>query len=537
VPPLLRLLLDEELNERNELVDLITSISSSLDLAWQASIRDTLWKIVQIYGQGFGGYCRLAGQDEALSRLVNDPAIAQEFVGALLLADAPREMIKRCLVDNEYVCMSYIFEALVHPDWNVRVVAVDWIGDNAANLPQYLYEQSIESLERRVRQDRNLEVQTTAEKALARLIHTRRQDRLVRQGKLVKMIRDESIDEETRAKALESLARTGSREAMAAVIQFWLQWIREPGGSMLVDLAADLIRKSRYAVLPLLNRLVQRPALLTDAESSICDASSQDQSEQRRIVGLLAEMSDERFFNGDTSLHGIILAELHSHAIPVLARRLPNESDIETREGIARVLAWVGGREAVAAVTRAIGSEERTRRFRQELLENYYLDPSKKRGEQASEILQGAVAESKRTLRVLQGLNVMVFVVGLVIIGIGLAAALTGEDTSSRVVGLLAALGTLGGLIVQLIYNPLDRIQTSVARLVQLETAFTSFIWELNLNSTYIQSLYVANGRLSDASIAKTVERMEHAMMLTVKAVQITEDAGQQVSSDELNNP
>lgn len=131
----------------------------------------------------------------------------------------------------------------------------------------------------------------------------------------------------------------------------------------------------------------------------------------------------------------------------------------------------------------------------------------------------------------------IIFAVGLVIIGIGLAAALTGDDVSSRVVGLLAALGTLGGLIVQLIYNPLDRIQTSVARMVQLETAFTNFIWELNLNSTYIQSLYVANGRLNDTSIAKTIERMEHAMMLTVKTVQITGNAGQQEYPDELNHP
>jgi hypothetical protein len=73
--------------------------------------------------------------------------------------------------------------------------------------------------------------------------------------------------------------------------------------------------------------------------------------------------------------------------------------------------------------------------------------------------------------------------------------------------------------------------------LVQLETAFTNFIWELNLNSTYIQSLYVANGRLTDTSIAKTIERMEHAMMLTVKTVQISGNAGQQEYPDELNHP
>ncbi|MGB3712858.1 MAG: hypothetical protein WA996_00345, partial [Candidatus Promineifilaceae bacterium] len=195
--------------------------------------------------------------------------------------------------------------------------------------------------------------------------------------------------------------------------------------------------------------------------------------------------------------------------------------DVVVRESIARLLTRVGGREAVAAITRAIGSEERTRKFRQDLLATYYLDPSKKRGEQAAQILEGAVSEARRTMRVLQGLNILVFAAGLLVIGVGIAAVLIGEELISRVLGMTAALGSLGGLIIQLIHNPLDRIQGSVARLVQIETAFTSFIWELNLNSTYIQSLYVAEGKLSDESIAKTVGRIEQAMELTMKLVYI----------------
>jgi hypothetical protein len=60
-----------------------------------------------------------------------------------------------------------------------------------------------------------------------------------------------------------------------------------------------------------------------------------------------------------------------------------------------------------------------------------------------------------------------------------------------------------------------------MANLVQIETAFTSFIWELNLNGTYIQSQYVAEGVLQDKDIAKTVSRIEGAMGLAMNLVSV----------------
>ncbi len=519
VPLALDVLVAEGLNDRSEMITWMTGISSNLPARWQHVVRDALWLIMNKYGQGFEAYCLLEGQVEALSRLVSDPTIPQEIVGALLVTDAPPGLLQGYLATNEYTCMSYILEALVHPDWTIRVVVADWISQNAANLSQDLYEQSIESLERRVREDFHPKVQVTSEDALATLIHNRCRDRLMRQGKLVQMIRDETVDEETRAKAIESLAKTGSREAMAAIIREWLLWLSTPKGIMLVDLTEELLRRSKYAVLPLTNCLVRPPDLREEGSENPDEMASRELVVRRRIVRMLSEMSDERFFVGEGRLHSSILAELRNHAIPVLAGRLPEEDDVEVRESSARLLARVGGREAVAAITRAMGGEERTRKFRQELLATYYLDPSKKRGEQAAQILEGAVSESKRTMRVLQGLNILVFAAGLLVIGAGITAALVGDEMASRVLGMLAAVGTLGGLIVQLIHNPLDRIQGSVARLVQIETAFTSFVWELNLNSTYIQSLYVADGKLSDESIAKTVGRIEQAMELTMKLV------------------
>jgi hypothetical protein len=166
-----------------------------------------------------------------------------------------------------------------------------------------------------------------------------------------------------------------------------------------------------------------------------------------------------------------------------------------------------------------ISGDERTRLFRQELLATYYLDPSKARGEQASQILQEAVGEAKRTLRLYQGLNVAVFAVGLVMLVAGLSASFFGRESTAQILGTITALGALGALIVQLIQDPLDRIHRSIATLVQIETAFTSFIWELNLNNTYIQSQYVAYGKLSDDAVQKTVRRIEKSLNLTMSLV------------------
>ncbi|MGB3717873.1 MAG: hypothetical protein WA996_25940, partial [Candidatus Promineifilaceae bacterium] len=362
------ILVAEGLNDRSEMMAWMTGISPSLPAKWRCVVRDAIWLIMNKYGQGFAAYCLLEGQVEALSRLVSDPTIPQEIIGALLLTDAPPGLLQGYLAENEYVCMSYILEALVHPDWAIRVSAAEWIGQNAANLSRDLYEQSIASLERRVREDVNPDMQVTSEKALAILIQNRRRDRLVRQGKLVRMIQDETLDEITRAKAIESLARTESQEAMAAIIREWLHWLSAGTGIMLIELVENLLRRSKYAVLPLTNRLVQPIDLREEGKENAVETASRELVVRRRMVRILSEMSDERFFDGEGQIHSSILAELRNHAIPILAGRLPEEEDVVVRESIARLLTRVGGREAVAAITRAIGSEERTRKFRQDLL-------------------------------------------------------------------------------------------------------------------------------------------------------------------------
>jgi len=260
-------------------------------------------------------------------------------------------------------------------------------------------------------------------------------------------------------------------------------------------------------------------------------------AKNRRITRQLSDMSDERFFGEQRKKeYAEVMGELEAHAVPVMVRMLPGETDTEIREHLARTLGNLGGREAVDALVRAIVEEEKKRASRQELLAKYYLEPSKKQSEEAANILSGAVNDAKRTLRLLQGLNVAVFLVGMILLLVGTLTSLYNQDIASRFIGGLAGLGGLAGVIVQLINNPLDRIQNAMANLVQIETAFTSFIWELNLNGTYIQSQYVAEGILTNDEIAQTVGRIENAMSLSMNLVAVYTEEGRQRLVTRINS-
>ena len=292
-------------------------------------------------------------------------------------------------------------------------------------------------------------------------------------------------------------------------IRDWVTEGREDQG----DVAKPARRVERRRTLELF--LLQQLEAILDAE---CERRGL--LVRRRFARLLADMSDERFFDeSERAEFDAITRQLRRHAVRILGRRLATEDDITTRESIARTLANVGGREAVDVLTRAIVDDERTKAKRQDLLARYYLEPSKTRSDEASAILHGAVREAKRTLRLLQVLNTLYFVAALAVIVVGVVIVGRAEGAAELVAGGVTGAAGFLGLVIQILREPLSRIQNAVTRLVQVETAFASFIWELNLNGTYIQSQYVAEGLLKDEHIARTVGRIENAMHLAMDLV------------------
>lgn len=242
---------------------------------------------------------------------------------------------------------------------------------------------------------------------------------------------------------------------------------------------------------------------------------------QKWITQLLSEMSDRWYFEDKMEVYASIRSQLERLAIEPLSKRLPHEEQLDIRENLVKILGNIGGRVAVDALVRTVTGEERERAARQELLSEYYLKPSKARSEEASILLHDAVGNAKKTMRLLQQLNVATFALGVVLIMGGVVISIVSEELGGRVTGALAGLGGLAAILTQFLKDPLERIQRAMADLVQVQTAFTSFVWELNLNGTYIQSQYVAEGKLTDFDLRQTIGRIDHAMERTIHLIQV----------------
>lgn len=301
--------------------------------------------------------------------------------------------------------------------------------------------------------------------------------------------------------------------AEIAVVRQWLAVMVDPDEAN--RLAESSEQRDRDRVLSLIDARMEQARV------------ERDVAVKRRVAKHLKETSDkERFFEADESAFTPVRRQLEMHAVPALGRRLITEVDVETRDSMARVLGNVGDKSAVDALARAVSGEEQTRKERRDTLARYYLEPSMKWSDQAATLLVEAVAEAKGTLRVLQRLNLVYAAIGLCFLAAGLYLLLFSTDAQLRFAGGSVSIASFFGLVVAFVREPLDRIQQAMNRLVQLETAFTSFIWELNLNGTFIQSQYVARGRLESAEIAETVERVESAMRLSMELVSTYGDTG-----------
>jgi hypothetical protein len=375
----------------------------------------------------------------------------------------------------------------------------------------------------------------------------------------------DTATEDKKAKAIYELAdrnTLGSREMLHKLVKTWIRWIRSDKDPRLVDLTAETIRYNRYAI----------PALV-EAFASHGNSEKDEESQKRvelRIAKQLADMSDPIFFeDGEDSKdqekrkaeYESICQDMQKLVVPFCIVKLAEQGqrkptgrengnrpasngqnvdgsgqrpetkggaenreqlgrmDAEIREHLVRALAYTGGREAVDAISRLVVGRERERQGNRARLDEYYLQPSKRRREQAAKILEGTITESENTLSLLRFLNVLVFAVGLIALIVGLRMFLFGEASWQHWLGLVSAFGGAAGMITLLVWDSLDQIQNNTASLVEVETAFTGFIWQLNLNQTLIQSRYVNNGELGDDEIQQTSDRVERAMELTMNLV------------------
>jgi hypothetical protein len=461
-------------------------------------------------------------------------------------------VLKAVEAPNDYTSGDRIF----------RLAAITWFGekDKAKDIAERYDEMAERVAEQldiiRMNEEEEPELRESAARSLSALwaalgkVGEHKAESLIVQ--LDKLKRDEDRDRIIRRLANENTI--GSRTAVGLLVSKWIYWLASEENTRLVELTAEELRDNSHAILPLIehftgnlsgplkevNRRASRGllGLQTGRGLSEEEKTAIRLRVRRRLIRQLADMSDPRFFDTRTlrKKHKIILRELRQHVVPELVRLLPEEKDVDVLENITRLMAYSKEREAIQALTKEIIGDDRTRKARQELLATYYLEPSKTQSDQAAEILRKAVNESKRTVRLLQFLNSLVVLIGLAVLILGLYISAVDPAIGNRVAGFITGLGGLATVVFQLIRRPMDRIQNANSNLVQMETAFTSFIWELNLNGTFIQSSYVEDGELKDTEIQDTVDRIEEAMKLTMNLVSVHTEEGQQRLVTRLTN-
>ena len=446
--------------------------------------------------------------------------------------------------------VSQVIKALENSDdRQFREAAAGWLAGKAELLAKdyEIAEKMAGSLDK-IRKDKTQpdELRESAERALLALWEALKVNYPLEQTR--KKLSDPSENERIRwVSRLSNENTLGSREAITLLVSKWVAWIQDEQEQRLVEITSEKLRFNDHAVLPLVEFFVKHwdePAApfgrLRSALQRTTSRSEPVETEllaekrlrvRRRIARQLAEMSDPRFFDQSYPWVQVgVQKELREHAVPAIVQRLSEEKDVAMLEDMARVLLYSQEREGIDALAKEVVGEERTRKARQELLAEYYLEPSKARSDQAADILGKAIHESKRTLRILQTLNILVVLVGLSVLFYGLYFSITSDAAADRILGGLAAIGGLTGVIYQLVRDPLNRIQNANSNLVQMETAFTSFIWELNLNGTFIQSSYVNRGELNKEEIDSTLGRIRQAMKQTMSLVSIfTEQGGQRL--------
>lgn len=307
----------------------------------------------------------------------------------------------------------------------------------------------------------------------------------------------EQGDSEKKYNTVGEIVACNSPLALELLLQKWADWISEDKEPFLVKQIVKIVRDQKLAVVPLLT-------LLSNLENRNLKVKT-------TIVRLLSEMSEHKFFEYEYKKYFEIKKELSYHALPILGQLLHNETNAQIIQLLTVTLSNIGGMMASHILA------DRARKDRQELLTKYYLEPSMAQSEQATRILQSTVKTAKITLMLQQGLSVITYGLGLGLLAWALNTSLKSENKAQSITAALAGIGGLSGVCVQFVNKPLDRIQNTMANLVQAETAFTSYIWELNLNSTFIQSQYMDNGILSNDQIENTVERIDNVTKMTMQ--------------------
>jgi hypothetical protein len=121
----------------------------------------------------------------------------------------------------------------------------------------------------------------------------------------------------------------------------------------------------------------------------------------------------------------------------------------------------------------------------------------------------------------------VIFGIGVVVLAVSLYVALSqGFETFERYVGIGAAVGSLGTLLLLFYKDPLKNIRDSVTSLVKVNVVFLGYVRQINQIDATFKQLFLASAGFDIAQMKQTVEQIQDSVRKTMEEVKAYLGAG-----------
>ncbi len=175
----------------------------------------------------------------------------------------------------------------------------------------------------------------------------------------------------------------------------------------------------------------------------------------------------------------------------------------------SRALTKLGGEEAV-----------RTLQAQRAKALDTYTELLGNADEQVMEQFNRLMGQAQRGFLLSLYMHGIIFGIGVIVLVASLYVALSqGFDTFERYVGVGAAIGSLGTLLLLFYKDPLENIRGSVTSLVKVNVVFLGYVRQINQIDATFKQLFLASAGFGLDQMKQTVEQIQDSVRKTMQEV------------------
>jgi hypothetical protein len=307
--------------------------------------------------------------------------------------------------------------------------------------------------------------------------------------------------------------------ALGNMVHKWQAAIEALGRALKAD-RSDWVRRNCVDALTQIDRPETKEVLLyaledTDAEIRVraADALNRTLGASGSVSYLVEELlrheqPPSRYFDA--------LRQIDSKgAASALSDRLLHP-DPEVAQRASHALVKLGGEEAVRTL-----QAQRTK-----ALDTY----TKLLGDADEQIMgqfNSLMVQAQRGFLMSMWMHGIIFGIGAVVLAASLYVALGGGfETFERYVGIGAAIGSLGTLLLLFYRDPLKNIRRSVTNLVEVNVVFLGYVRQINQIDATFKQIFLASAGFGVEQMQQTVAQIQDSVKRTMEEVKAYLEAG-----------